>query len=281
DFYKVKQQQYLVAPALRFALSRSADFSVGPVYTFAHTKLEPGTFIDAARPYGVADYGQIGGTADFRADTRDVPRAASRGIVFHFGGSVYPKALDVGAAFGEGHAEAATYLTARMPLQPTLAVRVAGKKVWGTYPLHEAAYVGGATTVRGFVEHRFAGDDSDSGHVELGHTGPGHESAYVGGATTVRGVVEHRFAGDASVYGNVELRFSVAKFFFLVPTEVGLFGLGDAGRVFLSGETSDRWHAGAGGGLWLAFLSRANTVSVAVAHSVEGTRVYVRAGFPF
>ena len=243
DFYKVKQQQYLVAPALRFALSRSADFSVGPVYKFAHTKLEPGTFIDAARPYGVADYGQIGGTADFRADTRDVPRAASRGIEFHFGGSVYPKALDVGAAFGEGHAEAATYLTARMPLQPTLAVRVAGKKVWGTYPLHEAAYVGGATTVRGFVEHRFA--------------------------------------GDASVYGNVELRFSVAKFFFLVPTEVGLFGLGDAGRVFLSGETSDRWHAGAGGGLWLAFLNRANTVSVAAAHSVEGTRVYVRAGFPF
>ncbi len=243
DFYKVKQQQYLVAPALRFALSRSADFSVGPVYKFAHTKLEPGTFIDAARPYGVADYGQIGGTADFRADTRDVPRAASRGIVFHFGGSVYPKALDVGAAFGEGHAEAATYLTARMPLQPTLAVRVAGKKVWGTYPLHEAAYVGGATTVRGFVEHRFA--------------------------------------GDASVYGNVELRFSVAKFFFLVPTEVGLFGLGDAGRVFLSGETSDRWHVGAGGGLWLAFLNRANTVSVAAAHSVEGTRVYVRAGFPF
>jgi len=115
--------------------------------------------------------------------------------------------------------------------------------VWGTYPLHEAAYVGGATTVRGFVEHRFA--------------------------------------GDASVYGNVELRFSVAKFFFLVPTEVGLFGLGDAGRVFLSGETSDRWHAAAGGGLWLAFLNRANTVSVAAAHSVEGTRVYVRAGFPF
>ena len=243
DFYKVKQQQYLVAPALRFALSRSADLSVGPVYKFAHTKLEAGTFIDAARPYGVADYGQIGGTADFRADTRDVPRAASRGISFRLGGSVYPKALDVTAAFGEGHAEAATYLTARMPLQPTLAVRVAGKKVWGTYPLHEAAYVGGATTVRGFVEHRFA--------------------------------------GDASVHGNVELRLSLAKFFFLVPTELGLFGLGDAGRVFLSGETSDRWHGAAGGGLWIAFLNRANTVSVAAAHSVEGTRVYVRAGFPF
>src|SRR3989441_484564 len=243
DFYKVKQQQYLVAPALRFAVSRSADLSVGPVYKFAHTKLEPGTFIDAARPYGVADYGQIGGTADFRADTRDVPRAASRGVVFHFCGGVYPQAPGGGAGFGEGDAPAGHHLNARMPLQPTLAVRVAGKKVWGTYPLHEAAYVGGATTVRGFVEHRFA--------------------------------------GDASVHGNVELRLSLAKFFFLVPTELGLFGLGDAGRVFLSGETSDRWHGAAGGGLWIAFPNRANTVSVAAAHSVEGTRVYVRAGFPF
>src|SRR2546428_4963541 len=146
------------------------------------------------------------------------------------------------AAFGEGHAEAATYLTARMPLQRTLAVRVAGKKVWGTYPLHEAAYVGGATTVRGFVEHRFA--------------------------------------GDASVYGNVELRISVAKVFLLVPTELGLFGLGDAGRVFLSGETSDRWHAGAGGGLWLAVLERADTGCVAAADNGEGPRGYVRGRFP-
>jgi len=243
DFYKVKQQQYLIAPALRFEFSPGADLSVGPVYKFAHTTLEPGTFIDAARPYGVTDYGQVGGTADFRVDTRDVPRAASRGISLGVGGSVYPKALDVASSFGEGHAEASTYLTAHMPLRPTLAVRVAGKKVWGTYPLHEAAYVGGATTVRGFVEHRFA--------------------------------------GDASVYGNVELRLSVARVFLLVPAELGLLGLGDAGRVFLSGETSDRWHGAVGGGLWIAFLNRANTVSVAAAHSVEGTRVYVRAGFPF
>ena len=243
EFYKVKQQQYLIAPGLRFAFSRAADLSIGPVYKFAHTTLEAGSFIDAARPYGVADFGQIGGAAEFRLDTRDRPQAASRGIALGLGGSVYPKALDVASAFGEAHAEAATYLTARLPLEPTLAVRVAGKKVWGTYPLHEAAYVGGATTVRGFAEHRFA--------------------------------------GDAAVYGNVELRLAVARFFLLVPGELGLFGLGDGGRVYLAGETSDRWHAAAGGGVWLSFLSRANTLSVAAAHGAEGTRVYVRAGFGF
>ena len=243
DFYKVKQQQYLIAPGLRFAFSPAVDFSVGPVYKFAHTKLEVGTFINDSQPYGVSNFGQVGAAADFHVDTRDQPRAASRGITFGLGGSYYPRALDLASPFGEGHAEASSYLTARIPLRPTLAVRVAGKKVWGTYPFYEAAYVGGATTVRGFVEHRFA--------------------------------------GDAAVYGNVELRLSVAKFFILLPGELGVFGLGDAGRVYLSGETSDRWHAAAGGGVWLSFLSPANTVSVAAAHSVEGTRVYVRAGFAY
>jgi hypothetical protein len=243
DFYKVKQQQYLVSPALQFAFSRAVDLSVGPVYKLAHTSLEAGTFIAAAPRYGVPDFGQFGGAADLRIDTRDVPRAARRGLAVGLGGSFYPKALDVASAFGEGHAEAATYLTAGLPLRPTLALRAAGKKVWGTYPLHEAAYLGGATTVRGFPEGRFA--------------------------------------GDASVYGNVELRLSLTRFFFLLPGTLGVFGLGDAGRVYRSGETSDIWHAAAGGGVWIAFLNDANTASVAAAHGAEGTRVYVRAGFAF
>jgi len=243
DFYKVKQQQYLIAPALRFEFSPVADLSIGPVYKFAHTNVEAGTFIATAPRYGVPNYGQVGGAADLRIDTRDVPRAARRGIAFGLGGTYYAKALDVTSSFGEAHAEAASYLSARIPLRPTLALRVGGKKVWGTYPLHEAAYVGGAATVRGFVEHRFA--------------------------------------GDAAVYGNVELRLAVARFFFLVPGTIGVFGLGDVGRVYLAGDTSDRWHAAAGGGLWFAFLSHANTLSVAAANSDEGTRVYVRTGFGF
>src|SRR5204862_214290 len=88
------------------------------------------------------------------------------------------------------------------PVIVRLPVRVAGRKVWGTYPYYEAAYIGGDSTVRGFVEHRFA--------------------------------------GDAAVFGNVELRLSLARFFVLVPGRLGIFGLGDAGRVYVSGQTSDR-----------------------------------------
>src|SRR5206468_7017317 len=41
DFYKVKQQQYLVAPALRFAVSPSADLPARPRYKFGPTYLQP------------------------------------------------------------------------------------------------------------------------------------------------------------------------------------------------------------------------------------------------
>ena len=245
DFYKVKQQQYVVAPALQFSLSRSTNLSVGPLFKFAHTKLESGTLIDTLRPYGVRDLAQVGAAAAVHVDTRDLPTAATRGIAIGLGGSFYPQALGLTSALGEGHAEVASYLTLHVPLQPTLAVRVAGKKVWSTLPV------------------------------------PFEEAAYIGGATTVRGFVEHRFVGDAAVYGNVELRLSLTRFFILLPGELGVFGLGDAGRVYVSGETSDRWHAAAGGGVWMSFLSRANTLSVAAAHSVEGTRVYVKTGFAF
>src|SRR5256885_13447716 len=117
DFYKVKQQQYLVAPALQFLLSPSAALSVGPVLKFTHTSQ-----LNVGSPYGVGDVGQVGAAADLQVDTRDRPRAARRGITFGLGGSYYPRALDLTSPFGEGHAEASSYLTARIPLRPTLAV---------------------------------------------------------------------------------------------------------------------------------------------------------------
>jgi hypothetical protein len=51
--------------------------------------------------------------------------------------------------------------------------------------------------------------------------------------------------------------------------------------VFLAGESSDTWHTAFGGGVWLGFLGRANTVSAALASSRERTRLYLQAGFGF
>jgi hemolysin activation/secretion protein len=149
----------------------------------------------------------------------------------------------VDSVFGEVHGEARTYLTVRAPLEPTLALRAGGKKLWGQYPFFEAAFVGGASTVR------------------LGRV--------------------NRYAGDASVYGSAELRFALARFELVLPTQLGIFGLADAGRVFLSGEDSDQWHTAFGGGLSLSYLQRAYTFSVALASGDERTAIYAQAGFGF
>ena len=112
-----------------------------------------------------------------------------------------------------------TYLTARIPTTPALALRAGGKKVWGTFPFQESTFLGGPG---------FGGVGTSSGHL--------------------RGFRKNRFAGDASLYANAELRFALAPFQFLIPGEFGVFLAADTGRVFFAGDPddADKWHTGVG-----------------------------------
>jgi hypothetical protein len=83
------------------------------------------------------------------------------------------------------------------------------------------------------------------------------------------------------VYGNAELRLRFGRFFFVVPGELGVFGLADVGRVFLDGESSDTWHTAFGGGIWMAVLGPGNVVSAAIARSRERAALYLGLGTTF
>ncbi len=234
EFYRVNQTDYSVAPKIAMPLAPHVWLSAGPRFRYSSTNFDQNRFISIARPYGSGNFtaGSVG--ADLEVDTRDHENAATRGVLFTAGGSFFPEVFDVEKNFGEAHGLAATYLTAKsLPLEPTLALRAGAKKVWGTYPYQESAFIGGNSTVR------------------LGR--------------------ENRYAGDAAVYGGAELRLRLTRFFFLLPGDFGIFGLGDVGRVYLKGESSDRWHGAAGGGIWFAFVGRANTISAALS-AVRSTR---------
>ena len=99
--------------------------------------------------------------------------------------------------------------------------------------------------------------------------------------TACIGKAQNRFGGDASAFGNAELRIRIARVFLVLPSEFGILGLADAGRVFLTGESSDTWHTAFGGGIWLAPVSTASTIHVAVARSDTKTGLYIGAGFAF
>lgn len=250
DFYKVEQEQYSLNFSLMVPLADSLFFSVGPTWKHSSTNLEHDRLIRATRPYGTEEFNQLGIRTGLHFEKKNYPIGATRGLLISLEGRYFPKFWSVKSGFGDVRGYASAFLTASsIPLEPTLALRIGGKKVFGTYPFQEAAFIGGG-----------------------GLTGTG---------STVRGFRAQRFSGDSALYGNLELRFRLSDIYLFLPGEMGLFGLGDVGRVFLDGEKSNKWHSAVGGGIWFTFLERRYAFSIAVAKSDERTGLYVRSGFSF
>jgi hypothetical protein len=242
-YYRVNQATFAIAPEVVLPVG-GPEVAMGLALRYADTRETPGRIVTDAPPYGVGNFGQAGLRGELRFDGRDVAGRPTRGARFSVGGAWYPALWDVDAAFGEAHAEVATYLTAAaVPLRPTLALRAGGKHVWGPYPFHEAAFLGDGRTVR------------------LGR--------------------QNRYGGDAAAWGNAELRLRLGSVFVLLPGDVGVFGLGDVGRVFLEGESSTVWHGAVGGGLWMSVVRPDNVFTIAAVSSAERTGVYFRAGFAY
>jgi hypothetical protein len=240
EHYQVEQEQYLFEPGISVPLASRAMLSFGPSLKHARTHLDASPFLATLRPYGAERFSQLGARAAITVDTRDRPGYPERGVRLDLRGTVYPEIWDVASAFGAAQGEASAYMRLGGPV---LALRAGGKQTFGTYPFHEAAFLGGGSTLRGWTEQRFA--------------------------------------GDAALYGNAELRAYLSDVFIVLPGELGVFALADAGRVYVDGESSDAWHSAFGGGLWVAFLDRANTITVAYASSRERGGVYVHLGFMF
>ena len=222
--------------------------------------------IDQLDPYGADNFNSIGGTARLRYDTRtsvegratelelglhENPAAGYplRGTFLELRGLVSPEVWDVKSTWGSLRGSAAGYLTLGEQDRFTLAGRVGGEAVFGTYPYQGAAYLGGGGT--------FSGE------------------------STIRGYRQQRFAGDELVFGNLDLRVFLTRVKLIFPGDLGVLGFGDAGRVFLDGDSSDDVHWSVGGGVWFAPLVRTNAISITVAHSPEDTLVYLRQGFHF
>jgi len=266
DFYKVRQKQIALAPGFSLPLGGKLELTLAPLAQYGDTE-EGERLVNQEAPYGSGKFGQVGGLARLRLDTRRPLLAGASGIrlpilggspaggypvggaFLEARGAVFPKAWDVESTFGWVDGQASTYLTAGSRGRLTLALRGGGRRVFGRYPFHEAASLGGG--------------------------------GLFGGADTLRGYQANRFIGDASLYGNADLRLYVSPFFAALPGEWGLFAFADAGRVWLEGETSDTWHSSYGGGLWFGLLARRNAIAISVARSAERTSLTVRAGFSF
>ncbi len=107
------------------------------------------------------------------------------------------------------------------------------------------------------------------------------QSAIIGGNSNLRGYRADRFYGRTSFYHNNDLRLRLFRTENgVIPFSFGITGGFDYGRVWLDDESSDTWHYGYGGGLWIA------PVDFLVLHSElflseEDRRFTFRVGYTF
>jgi hypothetical protein len=105
--------------------------------------------------------------------------------------------------------------------------------------------------------------------------------AQLGGENSLRGFNSKRFTGKTMLYNNFELRLKVWSFdSYLVPGTVGIIGFHDIGRVWMSEESSSRWHTGYGGGLYI-IPADLLVIQAVGGFSKEGFRPYLSIGLRF
>jgi len=218
--------------------------TLGGLLKYVKTDLKSGTLLDSIQPYGFdKKLVETNVSGSLSLDMRDNPAAPKRGGFLQIEGAYFPRNADNQNSFGKIRGEARAYLSVEPFSEITLATRIGAEKMWGDHPFFESAYIGGRATLRGFEKERFA--------------------------------------GDASVFGGAELRVSLGKFVVLLPGTFGVSALGETGRVYLSGETSSRWHNAGGGGFWISVVKPEYSLSTLIVHSSEKTGVYVSGGVAF
>ncbi len=214
-FFDLHQRQWILRPALGWALGPDGDVSLGPIVKYVVTDSLPRNFISREHPRGFPKFGQVGVQLALQQDTRDAE--SQRGIKARATASYYPQVWDANTPYGEVSALVSTYLTFPILTRPTLALRGGTKKVFGNAPYFEAAFVGGRNSLRAL--HR------------------------------------QRFDGDAALHGTTELRVPLARFNYGLPWSFGALGFMEAGRVYVSGESPGTWHSTQGAGGWIGVMS--------------------------
>jgi hypothetical protein len=155
----------------------------------------------------------------------------------------FPALFDVERAFGELSAEVSALVAGSPTSRLSLALRARGAEVWGRFPWHQAAFLGGVGSLEGWDEQRFA--------------------------------------GDVAVSGSAEARIRVWQPRVVVPVSLGVFGFGGVGRVYLDRASPGGWHTTAGGGVWLQPALQPYIVRAGVGAGEESTKLFVTLGLPY
>jgi hypothetical protein len=218
-FFAVQQDQWLLHPALAYGLGEDTEIRLGPLVQHTVSEGPAGGYLETTQPYGAGSFTEGGLRAAFVHDTREGGSShPTGGALFDVRADWFPAMFDVRESFGAVRATLGGFLTLPLPLDPYVGLRVTGQKVFGDFPFHEAAFIGGR-----------------SGGVRI--------------------LDPQRYAGDAALAAKASLRVPLLTIPFLVPLETGAFVEQEVGRVYVDGASPDGWHNAFGAGFWVGFRS--------------------------
>ena len=119
------------------------------------------------------------------------------------------------------------------------------------------------------------------GHVNFGDEYEFYQGATLGATTGLRGFRNQRFTGKRSFVQSTDIRWNIRKVRTeLIPLTIGIFGGFDYGRVWISGDPSQKWNTSFGGGLWFNGADIL-TANLSLFNSEDGPRFAFGLGFGF
>ncbi|MGD0590681.1 MAG: BamA/TamA family outer membrane protein [Bacteroidota bacterium] len=243
-FYKVDQRQFFLHGALDFTLMPYVTTQIGSTLKLIDNNPQHGTLLDSLKlPLYNRSLTFLNLNAHIQTDTRNSRELPTKGMYLFVETSFVPSLLDNEHSFYMLQSEVRTYYTMKEIPSVTVAFRAVGEKLWGEHPFFESAFLGGNESLPGFERQRFS--------------------------------------GDASIFGSVEIRASVTRIPFIVPLWSGISTFAETGRVFLTGEHSNRWHNVIGGGLWFSIIKPEYIANFSLARSEDKIAFYATTGFMF
>ncbi|MFA0962148.1 BamA/TamA family outer membrane protein [Roseivirga sp. BDSF3-8] len=248
NYYRVRYEWWDIGVELRKRFGFS-EISAGPMYEGIELENTGGRFIaemaenDELEPslFSNRNYGGISG--HYELDLRDDEIIPKRGIYFNIEGRAMTGINDLSNDYGVLQGDLRFYNTFRKPFPFTFATRFGGGVTLGDFPFFQAQKLGGTENLRGYRMTRFY--------------------------------------GGSMAYNNTEVRIHLLNFqTYLFPGQLGILAFHDVGRVWFDGESSDKWHTGYGGGIFVSPIGQV-VISAMIGASEEDVLPLVKFGFQF
>lgn len=247
EFYRSYTSFYRADLSYKAAFNEDFSISLGLGARQVNIINRPNTFIFENMPENSGEMLLMNYGLRIKADLRNNEYFPEEGFYidlqagqFHSFGSGLS---DYAGAFEKVSGDIRAYLEIDWPAKTIFAFRIGGRKLWGSFPFYEAAFLGDFNTIRGYGKQRFS--------------------------------------GDASIFGNLELRMKIGGYKFIVPGDYGILALADGGRVYLDGNSQSGLHYSWGGGIWVTAVYPDILASLYFAKSPEKFSFYYSAGFMF